>query len=837
MKNSFVFLICVFLILSNCLSQTWQSSSDDIFLKLQKLKVCGSVLYIGAHPDDENNTLLPYLAKERNYRTAYLSLTRGEGGQNLIGDEQGVDLGLIRTQELLAARRLDGAEQYFTRAYEFGYSKSWQETFQKWDIPKILFDMVWVIRQYQPDIIIKRFPGDTRAGHGHHAASAILADSAFILAADPNAFPEQIRFGLNPWKTKRIFWNTYNFGSINTTNPNQLKIQVNVFNPLLGKYYGELGAEARTMHKSQGEGRSRRRGEIFEYFSLTNGATYTNDLMDDVDITWSRFPNGKDIIPSINQAIQDFDFTNPNAILPSLLTIYHKISALPASAFKEVKLQETIDLIELCSGLFLEATTDNEAYTNGDSIDIKITATQKYNSKIKIIKLQIHEWDSDNLYTLEKNNPKEINAKFLVNDMAISQPYFLKKPIIHDSYQFADVFKTGNAEDHPVYNLEVWLTIDSFSLFIKKPVQYKYVDPVRGELYQPLVIKPHIEFNFVNKFNTYTSLKHLNHNIKYEILKNSNNNIGFQFEFSQDSNNHVLFSQSNTFHKTQVLTNTNLLYNNTLQVNPINQDYTQFQLVPSFIFDTLHHNLKSTAYTYKGVFYNHIPNIVYYKPAENPITFMPIQNNPQYRIGYIPGAGDDIKLALEELGYTVDVLTENDIFESNLTQYKAIILGIRASNIYPFLTEKNNIFNHYINHGGNLISQYIKSNLVNNKPIELGPYSFKINSSSRITNENAEVHFLQPNHSLFNHPNKIDVVDFNHWVQERSTYQAITDDPHFEKFIAMQDPNEPKSDGSLLLAQYGKGNFFYVSLVLFRQIPIGNKAAYKLLVNMIEYKR
>jgi LmbE family N-acetylglucosaminyl deacetylase len=240
-----------------------QNNSAAIYAQLKQMEVLGSVLYIAAHPDDENNAFLPYLTKERRYRTAYLSLTRGDGGQNLIGKEQGIELGLIRTQELLAARMQDGAEQYFSTAYEFGYSKSAKEALAVWDHQKVLSDVVWVIRKFQPDIIITRFPGDARAGHGHHAASSIIAQEAYTAAADPNMFPEQFKYGVQPWKAKRILWNTFNFGTVNTTNDNQLKIEVGGYNPTIGKSYGEIGAEARTMHKSQGEGRPRRRGSYF----------------------------------------------------------------------------------------------------------------------------------------------------------------------------------------------------------------------------------------------------------------------------------------------------------------------------------------------------------------------------------------------------------------------------------------------------------------------------------------------------------------------------------------------------------------------------------------------
>src|SRR3954464_7757453 len=302
-----LFLIVFCFQLSTIFSQVPETyNSADIYQQLKKLNVLGSVLYVAAHPDDENNGLLPYFAKEKLYRTGYLSLTRGDGGQNLIGSEQGVELGMIRSQELLAARRIDGAEQYFSRAFEFGFSKNADEALRIWNKEKILSDVVWVIRKYQPDIIIKRFPPDKRAGHGHHAASAILADEAFTAAADPNRFPEQFKFGVKPWQAKRIMWNTFNFGANNTTSEDQLKLEVGAYNPLLGKSYGELGGEARSMHKSQGEGRPRRRGQITEFFSTTGGEPAKNDLMDGVVYDWNRISGGNKIQNIISSIISKF---------------------------------------------------------------------------------------------------------------------------------------------------------------------------------------------------------------------------------------------------------------------------------------------------------------------------------------------------------------------------------------------------------------------------------------------------------------------------------------------------------------------------------------------------
>src|SRR5476651_2179378 len=287
--------IVLLLLVQQAFAQTAPPAAmADIKQGFKKLNVLGSVLYVAAHPDDENTRLLAYLAQEKHYRTGYLALTRGDGGQNLIGNDQSEDLGLIRTQELLAARRTDGAEQFFSRANDFGFSKGPDETLKIWDKEKVLSDVVWVIRKFKPDVIICRFPTTGEGGHGHHTSSAILAQEAFAAAADPKRFPEQLAY-VQPWQAKRLLWNTFNFGGANTTAENQFKIDVGVFNPLLGKGYGEMAADSRSNHKTQGFGSAKTRGESYEYFRTILGVAPRMDLFDDVNTTWQRLKDGEAI--------------------------------------------------------------------------------------------------------------------------------------------------------------------------------------------------------------------------------------------------------------------------------------------------------------------------------------------------------------------------------------------------------------------------------------------------------------------------------------------------------------------------------------------------------------
>ncbi|MBM3440428.1 MAG: PIG-L family deacetylase, partial [Bacteroidetes bacterium] len=375
----------------------WNSS--EVLLQIEKLKVLGSVLYIAAHPDDENTRLLGYLAKERQYRTGYLSITRGDGGQNLIGDEQGVELGMIRTQELMAARRADGAEQFFTRAYDFGFSKSTEEALRIWDQEKILSDVVWVIRKFQPDVIITRFPPDSRAGHGHHSASAVLAQLAFEAAADPARFPEQFNYGVQPWKAKRLLWNTFNFGNTNTTASDQFKLDVGVFNPLVGKSYGELASESRSQHKSQGFGVPRQRGQSFEYFTHVAGESFQNDILDGVVTNWKRF-NAEGINKMIDVLLQKYKMTDPSSSVPQLIALYKAIEKVNDGDWKRKKMEELQQLIEAASGLWLEATTAQSFVVNQDSLQINFSTIARTQLPVKLLRVQLDTIPVSNIDTV-----------------------------------------------------------------------------------------------------------------------------------------------------------------------------------------------------------------------------------------------------------------------------------------------------------------------------------------------------------------------------------------------------------------------------------------------------
>ncbi len=822
MRKFFLLVLCFTTVYFSKAQSPETYTSSQIYQQIKKLDVLASVLYVGAHPDDENNALLPYFAKEKLYRTAYLSLTRGDGGQNLIGDEQGIELGLIRTQELLAARRIDGAEQYFTRAYEFGFSKSADEALRIWDKEKILSDVVWVIRKFQPDVIIKRFPPDARAGHGHHAASAILANEAFTAAADPNKFPEQFRYGVKPWQAKRILWNTYNFGGNNTTAEDQLKIDIGGYNPLIGESYGELGGEARTMHKSQGEGRPQRRGQSFEYFATTGGDAPKNTIMDGINIDWKRINGGEAIEAMINEIIAAYNLERPQLSVPALVKVYQAIKALPESNWRNKKLNETQQIIAECSGLYVEATSSQSQVVQGDTLRIDFALIKRNDVKATLKNISIGSFDSTFSTELVSNKNVVINKELPVaGDKKITQPYWLQYPLVGGTFEVNDQEMIGKAENDPPFEAKITVNIEGQDFDLGRVVQYRFIDPVKGDLYEPIPVLPKVEVNY-DKDN-YISINE-QPVITTVHLKSNRNDLPL--------NNPVVQKYSHNWVLKEKLAQ---------QVSlPMLEKNMSSLFIPqsknSNTTEEINASVKSGNEVYdsytKTISYDHIPTITYFPKAKANLLDLEIKIVGK-KVGYILGAGDKVPQALEQMGYEIKILNEADLNEEYLKQFDAIITGIRAYNIHEFLSNKNDVLMQYVKNGGNMIVQYLKSNQVGDQKIKVGPYPFLVSSGSRVTEEDAKVNFLLPQHAILNYPNKITQKDFEGWVQERSTYQAVQLDPRYETPLGMHDTNDTESNGSLAIAKYGKGNFVYAGLVFFRELPAGIPGAYRLIANLI----
>ncbi len=776
-------------------------NAAEIAQGIATLSIKGSVLYIAAHPDDENTRLLAYLAKEAKVRTAYLSLTRGDGGQNLIGNEQAELLGQIRTQELLAARNIDGAGQFFSRANDFGFSKTSAETFKIWGKERILADAVWIIRKFRPDVIITRFPEDARAGHGHHAASAIIAREAFVAAADPKQFPEQLKKGVTVWRAKRILWNTYNFGGNNTTAPDQLKINVGVYNPLLGKNYGEIAAISRTNHKSQGFGSALQRGEAFEYFSHTAGDPAKTSLFDGINIGLSN----KEVISLLAKIQQQYQLNQPAASLPDLLKL--KKLAAKEQGFNLPLLDE---MIAACAGLWAEAVVPEASYAVGDSIAVTVNAIYRASSPLKV-RASINGKGID----LQENRLSSSRYGIKANPLDITQPYYLKKEHPIGYYVIDRQEEIGYPENPSSLTVKAVFSINDEPIELNLPILYKSTDPIKGELYQPLVIAPQVTaslsdqaYLFVNQQpkTIEVNLKSFTKNVSGELIpilpsgwKASPEKIDFKFSQKGDVQLAV------------------------------------FQVTPGAgsTAATLRLNVKTNGQTeskgFRTIRYDHIPNINLFPEATAKLEVADLKIAGK-RIAYIDGAGDLVANALQQVGYQVVHLSPSQVLLNDLSAYDAIVTGVRFFNVNE---EAKNIYlklMNYVKNGGVLLEQYNVNNGL--KSSTFGPYPFRL-VNKRVTEEDAAITFTKPAHAALNYPNKITSKDFEGWVQERGLYFAEDIDPKYETVLRMNDTGEAASDGSLLIADYGKGKFVYTSLSFFRQLPAGVSGAYRLFANLL----
>jgi LmbE family N-acetylglucosaminyl deacetylase len=780
----------------------------------KKLNVLGSVLYVAAHPDDENTRLLAYLAQEKHYRTGYLSMTRGDGGQNLIGNEQGELLGLIRTQELLAARKVDGAEQFFTRAVDFGFSKGPKETLDFWNEEKVLGDVVWVIRKFRPDVIICRFPTTGEGGHGNHTASAMLAEEAFTAAADPKRYPEQLQY-VQPWQAKRLLWNTFNFGNVNTTAPDQFKINVGVYNPLLGEGYGELAAESRSNHKTQGFGSARQRGDAYEYFKTLLGDAPKDDLMDGVNTTWKRVKDGDALLTGANLISKNFDPEDPYKSVPAMVQLLGRVEKINDTYWRAQKTKELSNLIAACAGLWFESYATGQLVALKDSIEVRSQVLDRYNNKVKVTVVDGLHFESEGK-VIPANEVQTFSSKILAGK--ITQPYWLEKPHSIGSYTIDDERLVGNPENPDLPAVSYEFIIEGKPVHFERQLVYKYVDPAKGEIYQPVQIAPPVTANIQNSVYIFNSQQPQTVQVKLKSFKNGATgdihlNAPAGFKVSPES---VAFTNKSKGDE----------WEQNFTISP-SGNKSQTGVLEAQV--TLGMDPKVYNYSILSIRYNHIPNITIFPPAQTKLLQLDLKITGK-KIGYIDGAGDLVKDALRQIGYDVHTLTENEIINGDLSEYDAIVVGVRAYNVDPRLAIDQPNLLEYVKNGGNLLVQYNNNNGLVAK--QIGPYPFKV-VNERVTDENAKITIIDPNNPVLNYPNKINPSDFDGWVQERGLYFTKDADPQYQKVLQMNDPGESPKDGALITTQYGKGRFIYTSLAFFRQLPAGVPGAYRLFVNML----
>lgn len=804
--------------------QPSKPTASEIYHNLQKVNFIGSALYIAAHPDDENTRLISYLANDVKARTAYLSLTRGDGGQNLVGPEIRELLGVIRTQELLAARRTDGGQQLFTRANDFGYSKHPDETLAIWNKDEVLGDVVRAIRKFKPDVIINRFdhrsPGST---HGHHTSSAMLGVEAFDLLNDASKYPSSAKmYGI--WQPKRLFFNTswWFYGSREkfetADKTNLVEVETGNYYPALGLSNGEIASLSRSMHKSQGFGSTGSRGGQTEYLEFLKG-DFPDDktnIFDGIDTSWNRLEGGAAIGAILNPLEENFNFQNPSAMVPQLTQAYELVKNLKDTHWRDIKLQQLETLILDCGGIFLEAVANTNAINPNGTYEVSIEAVNR--STYPVILNSIKSVSGEILLSagqaLLPNEKKEFNLTITSTSSQVSAPYWLNDKGSLGMYKAPETM-IGLPETPAPEQVVFEMQLSRTQIPVIRDVVYKFNDPVKGEVYQPLEVLPAVTSSIPEKvliFSTSESRQvpvtvtaghdNINGSVTLQHPK------GWQVTPAQGVFNIEKKGQSQTL---------------------------QFTVTPPE--DQSEGYLRSLAQMGDQFFdrelvtidYDHIPFQRVLLPSEAKIVRIGIEKKGQ-NIGYIEGAGDAIPQSLREIGYDVTTIPPTEIIANNLKQYDAIVVGIRAYNTVPELAFKQAELNAYVENGGTLLLQYNTAHRMVTK--DIAPYPITL-SRDRVTDEFSAVKILAPNHAVLNKPNKITQKDFEGWVQERGLYFPNEWDEKFTPILGMNDKEYEESQGALLVAPFGKGHYIYTGLSFFRELPAGVPGAYRLFANLL----
>jgi len=804
-------------------------SSSELHQAIQKLNFLGSALYVAAHPDDENQRIIAFLANEPKAEMAYLSMTRGDGGQNLIGPEIRELLGVIRTQELLAARRIDGGQQMFTRANDFGYSKQPDETLDIWQREEVLSDVVWAIRKWRPDVIINRFDHESAGRtHGHHTSSAILSHDAFDLAGDPDAYPEQLAY-VEPWQPRRLFFNTswWFYGSREAfkeaDKTGLMSVDVGVYYPLEGKSNNEIASEARSMHKCQGFGATLRRGSQQEYLKLLKGdmPPKKESVFEGINTTWSRVEGGETVGQILQKAETTFDYARPEAVLPLLIKAYREMQKLEDGYWKRVKSQALKEVIVGTLGLFAEATADDYSATPGKAIELtmEIVNRSSVNATLQSVDYLPLGVDTTLSLSLEDNQQYEFYKKLkLPKDINYTNPYWLNKDWQLGMYTVEDQKLRGLPETPRALKVRFNLVVDGLPLQIEREIIYKSTDPVKGEVYRPFEITPPVFANITEKVYVFGDSKPQDVEVRVRAGRDSVKGKvtlkaprGWRVQPSAVAIDLGLKGQERRV---------------AFRLSPP-QGQSEGKVSAVVELD----NGKTYQQGLNLIDYDHIPTQMVMLDNSARAVKIDLETAGQ-RIGYLMGAGDEIPNSLEQIGYEVTMLEEEDLTVGTLQQFDAVILGIRVYNTRERMAFYQPALFEYAKQGGTLITQYNTTWNLKMKMEDIAPYPLEI-SRDRVTVEEAEVRTLAPSHPVLNWPNKITADDFRGWVQERGLYFPDEWDEQYTAVLSSNDPDEDPKNGGLLVAPYGEGYYIYTGYSWFRELPAGVPGAYRLFANLI----
>jgi LmbE family N-acetylglucosaminyl deacetylase len=828
------------LLVAVCMSTPVNAEPDaaHIQLGLRRLGVVGRVLYVAAHPDDENTALLAYLQNDALVRTAYLSMTRGDGGQNLIGSEQGPELGLIRTQELLAARRLDGAEQFFTRARDFGFSKSPDETMRIWGREAVLADVVSVVRRFRPDVIITRFPAEKTDTHGHHTASAMLAVEAFRAAADPKFHPEQLVNGVTPWQARRLVWNRSLWGAKADEDLSAFaKLDVGGFNPLLGLSTGELAADSRSMHKSQGFGVARTRGPIVEYFKVLDEVPAPKvkpkapeGPLTELDVTWARFGSKgtAHLRTLVDRAARAFDATKPHASLPALIEIDRALDAATDvdADVRAQKKRETAGLIVACAGLYFEVTAATPEVAPGQRLPLVASVIDRSPAAVTLDALRFPFAEKPVVIgkAVPAAAPDAAGAALDTSSTVLvprttptTTPYWLDAPPEAGLYRVADARSIGAPENEPTLRVEFDVTVAGHKLTVTRAASYKWTDPVMGERSRPVEITPAVSVRpdagvlmFPDAGSRALTVRLTAGAPSVAGVVKPTAPAGWTVE-----------PPSAPFSLATIGSEATLSFH----VQPVGKPAPGTLRVVAEVGGVVYA---------RGVIHiehAHIPVQTWLADADVRLVPVALATGGK-RIGYIPGPGDEVPASLRRVGYDVTLLDDSALTAAALARFDAVVTGVRAFNTSDRLRAAHAALMAYVEGGGTLVVQYNTNNRLAPLSGPIGPWPFEI-GHERVTDETATATFLSATHPAVTTPNALTARDFDGWIQERGLYFAQKWDPRYQTVLSMHDPDEPALAGSVLWAHVGRGTFVYTGLAFFRQLPAGVPGAFRLFANLL----
>ena len=800
------------------LSATANKGSGELYVKLQKLHSLKRVLYVAAHPDDENTRALAWFSLGEKAEAAYFSVTRGDGGQNLLGNELSEELGVLRTQELLSARSFDKARQYFSRGVDFGYSRSAEESFEKWGKDEMLSDLVLVIRQFKPDVIITRFPPDSRGGHGHHTASAILAIEAFQKAADDKFLPNQVKEH-GAWTTTSIYWNTSiwwngSLDSLAEKDPNYIVQDIGGYSPELGMSFNEIGTLARSEHKCQGFGATIERGSRREFFQHLKGEKLENSFFEKNKQNWGDIVD-KNFEKEFESLLKNFDFRDPSNNVESLLAIKNGLGKMENSSIKEEKLALCNELIADCLGLFVELLGPDYCFVSGEEQNLNLHLLNRSKVDVWLQSVSINGEENQ-----EVNEPLMTDMRF-VDSLTFSGkaqrsgPYWLRQSF-GDRFNVSNPKDLGKAENDPTVSAECVFRIDKDTFTLKVPAEYKWRDPSFGERRREFICVPAFTVNpdkniVILKPGGETKVRLKIHAFQENVNGKLYLSVPSGWILSE---NEISFETKDKHEERWIefdLKVAENAENGSLQIN--GEAGNMFS-------------------SYTEIEYDHIPTQIIFSNAQFKCIHLDARIQ-KGKVAYIKGVDDAVPQAIEQLGFELDMLEVSDLATTDLSDYNSVVLGIRIYNVHPELTNFNQKLKDYIEQGGNLVMQYNTASR-SLRGQTFGPGGFEL-SRNRVTEEDAAVTFLNEKHPLMNYPNKISQKDFKGWVQERGLYFAGKWDDSFTPLFSWHDKDQDDVKGALIVSKLGEGRFIYTGISFFRELPKGVGGAYRLFANILSY--